>query len=129
VDADPQPELDPTRCHRRSVARVDASRVESLLPSTARQPAQLDICFENIAEVAHRVREADVEVRTEICQGKPYEEIVKVAKAEEVELIVIATHGYTGFKHFMLGSTAERVVRTAPCPVLVVREKERDFVS
>jgi nucleotide-binding universal stress UspA family protein len=84
---------------------------------------------ERLAEVAHRARETEVEVRTEICQGTPYEEIVKVAKAEEVELIVIATHGFTGFKHFLLGSTAERVVRTAPCPVLVVREKERDFVS
>jgi universal stress protein A len=84
---------------------------------------------ERLAEVAHRAREAEVEVRTEICQGTPYEEIVKVAKAEGVELIVIATHGFTGFKHFLFGSTAERVVRTGPCPVLVVREKERDFVS
>jgi nucleotide-binding universal stress UspA family protein len=84
---------------------------------------------EKLAKVAHRAREAEVAVRTEICQGTPYEGIVNVAKAEEVELIVIATHGYTGFRHFLLGSAAERVVRTAPCPVLVVREKERDFVS
>jgi len=45
-----------------------------------------------------------------------------------VDLIVIATHGYTGLKHVLLGSTAERVVRHAPCPVLTVRERERDFV-
>jgi len=43
-------------------------------------------------------------------------------------MIVIATHGYTGWKHFAIGSTAERVVRAAPCPVLVVREKEHEFV-
>jgi universal stress protein A len=55
-------------------------------------------------------------------------EIVEAAKEFEVDLIVIATHGYTGWKHFAIGSTAERVVRAAPCPVLVVREKEHEFV-
>ena len=60
--------------------------------------------------------------------GVPYEEIVDVATELAVDLIVIATHGYTTLKHFLLGSTTERVVRLAPCPVLVVREGERDFV-
>ena len=55
-------------------------------------------------------------------------EIVDAAKELDVDLIVIATHGYTGWKHFAIGSTAERVVRAAPCPVLVVREKEHEFV-
>ena len=55
-------------------------------------------------------------------------EIIEAAKEFDVDLIVIATHGYTGWKHFAIGSTAERVVRAAPCPVLVVREKEHEFV-
>lgn len=55
-------------------------------------------------------------------------EIVEAAKELEVDLIVLATHGYTGWKHFAIGSTAERVVRAAPCPVLVVREREHEFV-
>lgn len=55
-------------------------------------------------------------------------EIVEAAKEFDFDLIVIATHGYTGWKHFAIGSTAERVVRAAPCPVLVVREKEHEFV-
>jgi universal stress protein A len=59
--------------------------------------------------------------------GVPSHEIVEIAKSEDVDLIVIATHGYTGWKHFCIGSTAERVVRAAPCPVLVVREKEHEF--
>lgn len=59
--------------------------------------------------------------------GLPSHEIVEAAKEEDVDLIVIATHGYTGWKHFCIGSTAERVVRAAPCPVLVVREKEQEF--
>lgn len=59
--------------------------------------------------------------------GVPSHEIVEAAKEDDVDLIVIATHGYTGWKHFCIGSTAERVARAAPCPVLVVREKEHQF--
>ena len=55
-------------------------------------------------------------------------EITEAAKEHDIDLIVIATHGYTGWKHFAIGSTAERVVRAAPCPVLVVREREHEFV-
>jgi len=60
--------------------------------------------------------------------GKPFQEICDAARGLKVDLIVISTHGYTGLKHAVLGSTAERVVRHAPCPVLVVREQEHEFV-
>lgn len=60
--------------------------------------------------------------------GHAPNEIIKAAKELDVDLIVIATHGYTSWRHLCMGSTAERVVRTAPCPVLVVREKEHEFV-
>ena len=56
-----------------------------------------------------------------VADGVPFDEIAKTAKAWDADLIVIATHGYTGLQHVLLGSTAERVVRHAPCPVLVVR--------
>ena len=55
-------------------------------------------------------------------EGRPYEEICHAAKTVGADLIILPTHGYTGLKHVWLGSTAERVVRHAPCPVLVVRE-------
>ena len=61
--------------------------------------------------------------------GIPYQEIAQTAKALKTDLIVIATHGRTGLAHVMLGSTTERLLRYAPCPVLVVREKEREFGS
>src|SRR5262245_28247096 len=61
--------------------------------------------------------------------GTPFREITDAARELKVDLIVIATHGYTGLAHAILGSTAERVVRHAPCPVLTVREKEHEFVS
>ena len=60
--------------------------------------------------------------------GKPFQEICDAARGLKVDLIVLSTHGYTGLKHAVLGSTAERVVRHAPCPVLVVREQEHEFV-
>jgi nucleotide-binding universal stress UspA family protein len=52
--------------------------------------------------------------------GRPYEEICRLARRLEIDLIVTATRGTTGLKHLTLGSTAERVIRYAPCPVLVV---------
>jgi nucleotide-binding universal stress UspA family protein len=60
--------------------------------------------------------------------GHAPNEINKAAKDLNVDLIVIATHGFTSWRHLCIGATAERVVRTAPCPVLVVREKEHEFV-
>jgi len=60
--------------------------------------------------------------------GHAPNEITKAAKELDVDLIMIATHGYTSWRHLCIGTTAERVVRTAPCPVLVVREKEHEFV-
>jgi nucleotide-binding universal stress UspA family protein len=60
--------------------------------------------------------------------GVATHEIIEAAKELDVDLIVIATHGFTARKHFEIGSTSERVARAAPCPVLVVREKEHDFI-
>ena len=61
--------------------------------------------------------------------GLPFVEVVSFAKDESIELIVVATHGHTGVEHVLFGSTAEKIVRKAPCPVLVVRAEERDFVD
>jgi len=55
--------------------------------------------------------------------GRSFHEIAEAARTRKVDLIIIATHGYTGLKHALLGSTTERVVRHAPCPVLVVRQR------
>jgi universal stress protein A len=57
------------------------------------------------------------------------EAIVEYAKANAIDLIVAGTHGRGAVQHFLMGSVAERVVRTAPCPVLTVRAHERDFIA
>jgi nucleotide-binding universal stress UspA family protein len=54
--------------------------------------------------------------------GRSYREITEAARTRKVGVIIISTHGYTGLKHAVLGSTTERVVRHAPCPVLVLRQ-------
>jgi nucleotide-binding universal stress UspA family protein len=60
--------------------------------------------------------------------AEPTDEILRYASAHAVDLIVVGTHGRSGVSHFLLGSIAERVVRRAPCPVLTVRQQEREFV-
>ncbi|MCZ7601308.1 MAG: universal stress protein [Ignavibacteriales bacterium] len=59
--------------------------------------------------------------------GKPFYEIIETAREEDVDLIIIATHGHTGVEHLLFGSTAEKVVRKAPCPVLTLREPIKGF--
>lgn len=62
-------------------------------------------------------------VRTVVGHGQAADEIVILAAAERADLIVIATHGSTGLRHFVFGSVAEKVVRLAGCPVLTLRAK------
>jgi nucleotide-binding universal stress UspA family protein len=65
----------------------------------------------------------DIVAKTIVRAGQPADEIVRAAEEYKTDLIVISTHGYTGWKHALFGSVAERVVRHAPCPVLTVRTK------
>ena len=64
---------------------------------------------------------AGLDCRAEARFGSPWRTIVEYAKRTRCDLIVVPTHGHTGPKHLLLGSTAERVVQHAPCSVLVVR--------
>jgi nucleotide-binding universal stress UspA family protein len=67
-------------------------------------------------------------VDTMLAAGIPYREIIKKARECGAGLIVIGTHGRTGVEHVIFGSTAEKVVRIAPCPVLSVRMGDKEFV-
>ena len=70
-----------------------------------------------------------VEVRHVVQFGAPYKNIVEEAASEGVDMIVMATHGRTGVDHFILGSTAEKVVAHAPFPVLVVPRRGREAAT
>jgi nucleotide-binding universal stress UspA family protein len=72
-----------------------------------------------LEDLAARVGRKGVAVATRVVEGHPAERIVEAARG--VDLVVMSTHGRTGLAHFLLGSTAERVVRHATVPVMVVR--------
>ncbi len=67
-------------------------------------------------------RAAGVKARGSLRIGLPFEEIARAAEEYGADLIVMGTHGRGGFQRMLLGSVADRVIRTAPCPVVTVRE-------
>jgi nucleotide-binding universal stress UspA family protein len=72
---------------------------------------------------------SEIPMEIEVRHGAPSMEIVNAAKEMGVDVIVMSTHGHTGRVHAFIGSVAGDVVRLAPCPVLVVREHEHEFVQ
>jgi len=78
-----------------------------------------------LAELKARAANRGLSIHTRIASGIPSEELLAAAQAEDSDVIVVGTKGKTGLEHVLLGSTAERVIRTAPCPVLAVRSHTR----
>jgi nucleotide-binding universal stress UspA family protein len=72
-------------------------------------------------ELVHRYAGHGVALEAKLTEGLAFQEIDRVAQEDGADLIVMGTHGRTGMKHLLLGSVAERVVRTAKAPVLTVR--------
>jgi universal stress protein A len=68
------------------------------------------------------------QVEIALLAGNPFLEIIRYAKAHDIDLIVMGTHGRGPIAHMLLGSVAEKVVRKSPCPVLTVREAQHEFV-
>ncbi len=87
------------------------------LEAAARKSAE-----SQLKTVLARAKKAGARARAILTEGIPVEQIVRAAKGKRADLIVIGTHGRTGFSRFFLGSVAERVVQLAPCPVLTVRK-------
>jgi nucleotide-binding universal stress UspA family protein len=79
-----------------------------------------------MSDLKARVASRGISVHTRIATGIPSEEVLAAAKAEDSDLVVVGTKGKTGLEHVLVGSTAERVIRTAPCPVLAVRTERSE---
>ena len=86
-------------------------------------------CGDQMKGFLKRVSFDGVPVDTSAVVGYCPRAIYEAAAKEGADLIIISTHGRTGLKHVFLGSVAENVVRLAPCPVLVVREHEHEFLK
>jgi len=71
---------------------------------------------------------AEIEVETAVRVGNPHGTIEHYAREKDIDLIVLATHGRRGFSHIFFGSNAERLVQSAPCPVLTIKHPEHEFV-
>lgn len=93
---------------------------------------EMSSVMEELEEAARETVEAMVEerkgegirARGQVVQGNPAEEIASAAEKENADVIVIATHGWTGWRRFVFGSVAEKVVRLASCPVLTIPAAE-----
>jgi nucleotide-binding universal stress UspA family protein len=79
------------------------------------------VAQEKLDKVVERIRGTGVDVRWELRQGTAWRELDAFAREGQIDLIVVGSHGRRGVPRFMLGSVAEKIVRTAPRPVLVVR--------
>jgi len=75
--------------------------------------------------VAEQVPEG-ISAASEVLLGEPHEAIIEFVRERDIDLIVMATHGRTGFSHLLLGSVAEKVIRNSPVPVLAVPVKTQE---
>ncbi len=82
---------------------------------------------ENLNRLINREIPSEIKVKSVIKIGKPFYEIIETAKEENIDLIIISSHGHSGVEKILFGSTAEKVVRKAPCPVLSLRTPLKGF--
>jgi nucleotide-binding universal stress UspA family protein len=94
---------------------IDAVVLDQLEKQTERWSAR------ELTRLADKARAAGVRATTALRRGQPVAQILRTARAERTDLIVVGTHGRHGLARFFLGSVAERLVAMAPCPVVTVR--------
>lgn len=89
------------------------------------QAHRLEEAHAKLEEEAERCRtkNAGLNIECRVASGVPFHEICRLADEENIQLIVIGTHGRTGLSHLLIGSTAERVVQHASCPVLSIKPR------
>ena len=93
-----------------------------------REQARATLMLEEAEEELARIRKDDygdsAKVFTQVMVGPPVPKLVEYAKQQQIDLILLATHGQTAIEHLMIGSVTEKLVRAAPCSVLVFRRRK-----
>ncbi len=89
---------------------------------------QTQYATDELAKLPGKTAEFKGSVIRKVLEGTPFVEIIKYAKENAVDMIVMGTHGYKGLEHLIIGSVAENVVRKAPCPVLTIHPKGQSFI-
>ena len=108
-------------------ALLEPSRATDFVPSPPDfTEAQQEAASGRLNEITAKVEEMDIEVASELKLGVPSQVILDTAVEKRADLIVIGTRGLSGLRHLLLGSTAERVVQHAHCPVLTVHPGDAD---
>ena len=98
------------------------------VPVTVSEPEILDACRKGLERIIAEHFDGDESIVYDAFFGNPWSGVCEYAKQKDVDLIVVGTHGRTGLHHVLIGSTAERIVQHAPCPVLTVKSPEKDFL-
>jgi len=83
-----------------------------------------EAALRELQQIVERENFAKIKVSPLLGEGNPADEIINTTRTEQIDLVVIATHGIGGWRHFIFGSVAEKVIRLSRCPVLVTRAKE-----
>jgi len=119
-----------TYCAELSIVVVVDDRIfqDGLFDASFIEQEALDVRNKAFAKRLEEVKkevlakDASINVKTKMSYGVAFAEIIHYAKEDKTDLIVMGTHGTTGIAHMLIGSTTEKVVRKAPCPVMVVRD-------
>lgn len=105
---------------------IDFGWVQTSIPEI--EEGRTERAQKALEEVIKKFKSEKIKITPAVRRGKPFEQIIKFAREFEIDLIVIATHGRTGTKHVLFGSTTERVIRKSPCPVLSIRHPDHEFI-
>lgn len=103
--------------------------VPAEVPMAVSEPELVAAAQETLEKLVGEHLAGYAHVVTKVCFGNPWPSICNYAKDNAIDLIIITTHGRTGLSHVLIGSTAERIVQHAPCPVLTVKHAAKDFVA
>lgn len=105
-----------------------ATSLPAGVPVTYDETELIELCRERLRAVVQEQFQPADDVRSEVILGQPWSSICDYAREQKIDLLIVPTHGRTGLTRVLIGSTADRIVQHAPCPVLVVKQSQQDCV-